>query len=123
MQVTLKQAELVVAVRQYIQQRGFSLQGMDVDVKFSATRSADTGIVAMIDIDEADLPPMVGSQAPELQVVKPTAQVLPITSQKPAAETPKVDAEVQTPAGEQDDGAGAAEASAGDAKPKSSLFS
>lgn len=69
MQLSLKQSELVVAVRQYVAKQGLNLNGKDVNVVFSATRGED-GIKATIDIDEADNGPEIAPNMPaQLRVV------------------------------------------------------
>lgn len=55
MQITLKQTEIVDALKQYIVKQGLSLVGKQVDVVFTAGRG-DTGISAGVSIDDADIP-------------------------------------------------------------------
>lgn len=120
MQVTLKESELVVAVRQHLENQGINLAGKDVKIDFSATRGAD-GIKATIDIEAIDLPALTPNVQPQLRVVAaPTALA--------AIATTLVPPEPFATAGNAADEAGDALAVAGtvgDEEPvkKSSLFS
>lgn len=51
MQIQLKQSEIVSALKQYIAGQGINLYGKNVDITFTASRSA-AGIVADISIEE-----------------------------------------------------------------------
>jgi len=51
MQIQLKQSEIVTALKQYIAGQGINLCGKNVDITFTASRSA-AGIVADISIEE-----------------------------------------------------------------------
>lgn len=73
MQLSLRQSELVVAVRQYVAKQGLNLAGKDVTVLFSATRGED-GIKATIDIDEVDTPEVTNAPA-QLRVVAPMVAI------------------------------------------------
>lgn len=74
MQVSLKQSELVVAVRNYLTTAGINLAGKDVEVAFSATRG-EAGILATISIEDADLPDLTPNVAPKLHVVNQLVNV------------------------------------------------
>lgn len=54
MQITLKQAEIATAVKQYIAKQGISLSGKSISVGFTATRSGNNGVIAEIDIEDND---------------------------------------------------------------------
>lgn len=81
MQLSLKQSELVVAVRQYVAKQGLNLAGKDVTVLFSATRGED-GIKATIDIDEVD----TTDQASNVQSLRVVAPMVAIASTPVQAE-------------------------------------
>lgn len=55
MQVTLKQSEIEVALKNYIQAMGINLAGKSIDVAFTAGRK-EAGISAELDINETDQP-------------------------------------------------------------------
>ena len=55
MQVTLKQSEIEVALKNYIQAMGINLAGKSIDVAFTAGRK-EAGISAELDINETGQP-------------------------------------------------------------------
>lgn len=120
MQVTLKESELVVAVRQHLENQGINLSNKDVKIDFSATRGAD-GIKATIDIETVDMPNLTPNMPAQLRVVAAPTALASI------ATTPVLP-EPFTTAGNAADEAGDALAGVGtvvDEEPakKSSLFS
>lgn len=80
MQIQLKQAEIVDAVKDYVAKHGFNLAGKVVDVTFIAGRG-DKGLVADISIEELDIPGIDNADA-EGEAAKPTLTVV----QAPAAD-------------------------------------
>lgn len=79
MNLNLKQAEIVDALKQYVSKQGFSLQGKSVKISFTAGRK-DSGLSADVSIEDQDIPGV--EEAPVAEVVKPvlTAVVTPITA-------------------------------------------
>ena len=81
MQVQLKQAEIISALKQYISGQGISLQGKQVEMTFTAGRK-ESGISVEISIDDVDIPdffkgesedPVQTPAATNLSLVKDTA--------------------------------------------------
>ena len=82
MQIQLKQAEIVEALKQYIARQGIGLCGKDVVIGFTSGRK-DNGLSADISIEEADLP-VIPVEVPKVVLsVVPTPQV-----DTPAEEAP-----------------------------------
>lgn len=107
MQIQLKQAEIVIALKQYIAAQGINLVGKDVSISFTAGRK-EAGIVADLVIEDGAIPGFsdaddevsAASPAPTLSVVTPTptppvkkvdAPVSPVASVA-VEDTPFVDA-------------------------------
>ena len=59
MQISLKQSEIVAALKAYVVQQGFNLAGKTVSIDFTAGRK-ESGITADIDIEDADQLPDLG---------------------------------------------------------------
>ena len=83
MQVQLKQAEIIAALKQYISGQGISLKGKQVDMVFTAGRK-ESGISVEISIDDAGIPdffkgesedPVQAPTATTLSLVKDTASI------------------------------------------------
>jgi len=55
MQIQLKQAEIVSALKQYITSQGINLQGKTVDISFTAGRGT-SGLTADLIIEDAAIP-------------------------------------------------------------------
>ena len=55
MQINLKQAEIIAALKQYIAGQGISLQGKNVEMAFTAGRK-EAGISVEISIEDISLP-------------------------------------------------------------------
>ena len=55
MQISLKQNEIEVALKNYLSQQGISLYARDVSIAFTAGRK-ESGISAEITIEDADIP-------------------------------------------------------------------
>ena len=55
MQISLKQHEIEVALKNYVSQQGISLYARDVSIAFTAGRK-ESGISAEITIEDADIP-------------------------------------------------------------------
>lgn len=83
MNLNLKQAEIVDALKQYVAKQGFSLQGKSVKITFTAGRK-DSGLSADVSIEDQDIP---GVEEGPAEVIKPvlTAVVTPITAVSNAA--------------------------------------
>ena len=71
MQVTLKQSEIEVALKNYIQAMGINLSGKSIDVAFTAGRK-EAGISAELDINETG--------QPQVAYVTPTPIIRGITN-------------------------------------------
>lgn len=65
MQVQLKQAEIIAALKQYISGEGISLQGKQVEMAFTAGRK-ESGISVEISIDDADIPDFFKGESEDL---------------------------------------------------------
>ena len=81
MQVTLKQSEIELALKNYVAQQGISLYGKDVSIAFTAGRK-ESGISAEINIDDSDIPgftdsDLVGVAMPPAFLLKPVELVSP----------------------------------------------
>lgn len=73
MQVQLKQAEIIAALKQYISGQGISLQGKQVEMAFTAGRK-ESGISVEISIDDVDIPDFFkGESEDTAQAPAPTA--------------------------------------------------
>ena len=64
MQINLKQAEIITALKQYITNQGISLVGKTVDISFTAGRK-EAGLSADIAIEDSGLPEFVSSETTE----------------------------------------------------------
>lgn len=93
MQIQLKQAEIVDALKQYITKQGFNLAGKTVDISFTAGRK-ETGLTADVSIEETDFPriseedirPVLSLVTPEIPVAEVTKEA-PVTPAAEASET------------------------------------
>lgn len=56
MQIQLTQPEIVIALKQYIERKGISLHGKEVDVKFGYGRKNNTGVSVDVSIEDAGIP-------------------------------------------------------------------
>lgn len=84
MQISLKQSEIIAAIRGYIQDQGINLEGKIVDVAFTAGRKG-AGLSADVDIYTASL-----------VVVTETVDVVSEVSESAPAEEATAEAEVAT---------------------------
>lgn len=76
MQIQLKQAEVIEALKQYIARQGFILAGKTVDVSFTAGRGT-TGMSADVSIEEqAELPLDLTGDSAETEVARPVLTVV-----------------------------------------------
>lgn len=126
MQVSLKESELNVAVRQYLANQGINLTNKDVSIDFSATRGAD-GIKATIDIVDSDMPSLTPNVRPNLAVVVDRQLPSPDPSAKAVASVMQLSTETPlspfVAQGSDDSGdTGAADSSPVDGTKKVSLF-
>lgn len=97
MQIQLKQAEIVNALKQFITAQGINLAGKCVDISFTAGRK-EAGLTADIFISDTQIP---GVEADVEEPVKPTLSVVktPVIGDEPKTEvvgeptetTPKVE--------------------------------
>lgn len=55
MQIQIKEAEIVTAIKEYLTRKGLRLDGKKVTVSFTARRN-NMGLVADVDIDDAGIP-------------------------------------------------------------------
>ncbi len=82
MQINLKQAEIVQALRAYVVAQGISLTGKDVEISFTAGRR-ESGISADITIEDAVIPGytnVVSVEAPEVSAHVVTLAAVPTAS-------------------------------------------
>lgn len=95
MQIQLKQAEIVVALKDYISKKGIDLAGKNVDITFTASRK-DAGLMADLSIDDLGIPAYSAEEANHahataavINLVKQNAPVLQALAEAEKAE--KVD--------------------------------
>lgn len=82
MQIQLKQAEIVTALKQYIASQGISLYRKDVNISFTAGRK-EAGVLADISIEDAS--PVVETygdpaDVPVTQTTAPAEVVVPVAA-------------------------------------------
>ena len=95
MQIQLKQAEIVTALKQYIAKQGIDLAGKDVVIGFTAGRK-EAGMTADISIEDADFPLLTSGA--QVELAKPLLTVVP--TEAPNADVEAVpEAVVAEPAG------------------------
>lgn len=85
MQISLKQSEIIAAIRGYIQDQGINLEGKTVDVAFTAGRKG-AGLSADVDIYAAST----------VVVVAETADAITEVSESVSAEETPAEVEVAT---------------------------
>lgn len=85
MQISLKQSEIIAAIRGYIQDQGINLEGKTVDVAFTAGRKG-AGLSADVDIYTAST----------VVVVAETADAITEVSESVSAEETTAEVEVAT---------------------------
>ena len=90
MQISLKQPEIISALKQFVSSQGIALSGKTVEIKFTAGRG-NTGLSADISIDDAEIP---GVHLGETDSVKPVLSVVPAVA-APAAAAPEVTPQVE----------------------------
>jgi hypothetical protein len=100
MQIQLKQAEIVAAIRMYVAQQGISLVGKSVEMSFTAGRK-EAGISVDIVIEDAQLflsaEDMRTSEAPVLTLVQTTEAapvVADVNAESPFVEDAPAEGEV-----------------------------
>lgn len=86
MQITLKQSEIEVALKNYIVAQGINLTGKTIEVAFTAGRK-EAGISAELDINDAgtestSVPSLVLNRPFEPAVVANTATATPVTAKR-----------------------------------------
>ena len=86
MQITLKQSEIEVALKNYIVAQGINLTGKTIEVAFTAGRK-EAGISAELDINDAgvestSVPSLVLNRPFEPAVVANTATNTPVTAKR-----------------------------------------
>jgi hypothetical protein len=67
MQIQLKQNEIIVALKQYIESQGINLACKEVTISFTAGRK-ESGIIADLGIEDAAIPGFTNSDAVESKV-------------------------------------------------------
>lgn len=91
MQVQLKQAEIITALKQYISGQGISIFGKDVSISFTAGRK-EAGISADITIEDPAIPGFTDALQDTantlLAIVKPTDAAPVITPEVAVVDTP-----------------------------------
>jgi hypothetical protein len=95
MQIQLKQAEIISALKQYITLQGIDLAGKDVTVSFIAGRK-ESGISAEIDIEENALPDFLDLDDIDTAAPAPKTAVLSVVVTAPAVEPAETQEKVQT---------------------------
>lgn len=83
MQISLKQSEIIAAIRGYIQDQGINLEGKTVDVAFTAGRKG-AGLSADVDIYTASL---VAAVTETVDVVPEVYESAPVEETPAEAET------------------------------------
>ena len=86
MQVTLKQSEIEVALKNYIQAMGINLAGKSIDVAFTAGRK-EAGISAELDINETGQPQVFlhrEAQEPEITGIANSKELRPAQEFRPS---------------------------------------
>lgn len=83
MQINLKQAEIVQALRAYVVAQGISLTGKDVEISFTAGRR-ESGISADITIEDAVIPGYTNAVSEEAQGVSAHVVTLAAVPTAPA---------------------------------------
>jgi len=95
MQIQLKQAEIVTALKQYIASQGINLVGKDVSISFTAGRK-EAGIIADLVIEDVTIPGFTDEGAIELKPVALT--VVPAVAPQAPVEAPAAEPVAQEPA-------------------------
>lgn len=114
MQIQLKQAEIVAALKMFISAQGINIESKEVDITFIASRKAN-GFIADVSINDVVIPGYtdavgvtdtgeveVAKAAPALAVVKPLAPVVAVAAVATTVEAPEVaEAQAEQPAAEE----------------------
>lgn len=101
MQIQLKQAEIVTALKGYIVRQGISLEGKDVQISFTAGRK-ESGISADISIEDIEVPftedeePVAEAQVIPMRAT--TAPVDPTPKEEPTPEPAEANVSAETEA-------------------------
>jgi hypothetical protein len=61
MQIQLKQAEIRVALCDYITKKGIDLSGKTVDIAFTSSRKPEAGLIADLSIEDMGIPPFTAN--------------------------------------------------------------
>ena len=117
MQINLKQAEIIAALKQYIAGQGISLQGKSVEMAFTAGRK-EAGISVEISIEDISLPDF--GLPEEVPTAKLTLAADPVVTSTASIATEDTDAPVNEAQAEED---GQVEVAPAPAAPVSRLFS
>lgn len=88
MQIQLKQAEIMTAIKQYVANQGINLNGKTVDISFSATRGA-AGIIADVSIEEVNIPGFTDSTVDDAAKPALTVVSTATATEAPQAEVPE----------------------------------
>lgn len=99
MQINLKQAEIITALKQYITNQGISLVGKTVDISFTAGRK-EAGLSADISIEDSGLPEFVSSETTEAStdvVVLKVVHADPVADEEKAVEDAVAEAPAEPP--------------------------
>jgi hypothetical protein len=98
MQIQLKQAEIVTALKQYVANQGINLVGKEVSISFTAGRK-EAGVIADLVIEDAVIPGFTNSPADDAPKAAPLTLV---TAPAPVAgAAPEVQAAAEAPAVEE----------------------
>ena len=100
MQIQLKQREIEQALKQYLENKGFDLNGKSVQTTFSTVRKPANEVIADVVIEDAHIPGFTDTP------VKPTADapkapvvaLVPPTAPEAPNEAPKASEEAQAQA-------------------------
>lgn len=93
--INLKQTEIELALRAYVQAQGISLHGKDLSISFTAGRK-EAGISAEISIDDVEIPGFTDSLDADVvcSAPAPVVQLVPaIAAAVEAEDVPPVQAE------------------------------
>lgn len=90
MQIQLKQAEIVIALKQYIAAQGINLVGKDVSISFTAGRK-EAGIVADLVIEDGAIPGFSDADSDNEVVAPATPTTLSVVTPTPTPPVKKAD--------------------------------
>ena len=96
MQIQLKQAEIVTALKQYIAAQGINLSGKGVSISFTAGRK-EAGIVAELIIEDGEIPGYTDGDDAAQPAAVPLTIVSSFTPDKKTDRVATLDVEIVEP--------------------------